>query len=98
MAFSISEFTPARGMTLSSQIVAYIRDALFAGDLASGDVLGSEGELSKQFGVSRMSVRDALRSLEAMGIVDIKMGSKGGATIAAKATAKAFCRRAGHST
>jgi GntR family transcriptional repressor for pyruvate dehydrogenase complex len=28
-----------------------------------------------------MSVRDALRSLEAMGIVDIRMGSKGGATI-----------------
>jgi GntR family transcriptional repressor for pyruvate dehydrogenase complex len=69
-------------MTLSSQIVAHIRDALFAGELKSGDVLGSEGELSKHFGVSRMSIRDALRSLEATGIVDIKMGSKGGAAIA----------------
>jgi GntR family transcriptional repressor for pyruvate dehydrogenase complex len=82
VAFSISEFRPARGMTLSSQIVARIRDALFAGELKPGDVLGSEGELARKFGVSRMSVRDALRSLEAMGIVDIKMGSKGGATIA----------------
>jgi GntR family transcriptional repressor for pyruvate dehydrogenase complex len=69
-------------MTLSSQIVTHIRDALFAGDLSPGDVLGSESELAKKFGVSRMSVRDALRSLEAMGIVDIKMGSKGGATVA----------------
>jgi GntR family transcriptional repressor for pyruvate dehydrogenase complex len=82
LAFSISEFRPTRGMTLSSQIVTHIRDALFDGDLAPGDVLGSEADLSRQFGVSRMSVRDALRSLEAMGIVDIKMGSKGGATIA----------------
>lgn len=82
MAINLSEFRPTRGMTLSSQIVAHIRDALFAGELRSGDVLGSEGELSKRFGVSRMSIRDALRTLEAMGIVDIKMGSKGGATIA----------------
>jgi GntR family transcriptional regulator, transcriptional repressor for pyruvate dehydrogenase complex len=70
-------------MTLSSQIVAQIRDALFAGELKTGDVLGSEADLSKRFGVSRVSVRDALRSLEAMGIVDIRMGAKGGATIAA---------------
>ena len=54
---------------------------MFAGELKPGDFLGSEAELSKQFGVSRMSVRDALRSLEATGIVDIRMGSKGGATI-----------------
>jgi len=78
----LGDFRPSRGMTLSSQIVAQIRDALFAGELNPGDVLGSEAELSKRFGVSRMSVRDALRSLEAMGIVDIRMGAKGGATIA----------------
>jgi len=82
LSINVTEFRPARGMTLSSQIVAHVRDALFAGELTSGDVLGSESELSQQFGVSRMSIRDALRTLEAMGIVDIKMGSKGGATIA----------------
>ena len=83
MAANLRAFRPSRGMTLSSQIVAQIRDALFAGDLKTGDVLGSEADLAKLFGVSRMSVRDALRSLEAMGIVDIRMGAKGGATIAA---------------
>lgn len=83
MAANLGAFRPSRGMTLSSQIVAQIRDALFAGDLKTGDVLGSEADLAKLFGVSRMSVRDALRSLEAMGIVDIRMGAKGGATIAA---------------
>lgn len=79
----LRELQPTRGMTLSSQIIAQIRDALFAGKLKTGDVLGTEGDLARRFGVSRMSVRDALRSLEAMGIVDIKMGTKGGATIAA---------------
>ncbi len=83
MAVNLGAFRPSRGMTLSSQIVAQIRDALFSGDLKTGDVLGSEADLAKQFGVSRMSIRDALRSLEAMGIVDIRMGAKGGATIAA---------------
>lgn len=83
MSDNLREFRPTRGMTLSSQIVAQIRDALFAGKLKTGDILGSEADLSKRFGVSRMSVRDALRSLEAMGIVDIRMGAKGGATIAA---------------
>ena len=82
-AAKLGSFRPSRGMTLSSQIVRQIRDALFAGELKPGDVLGSEGDLAKRFGVSRMSVRDALRSLEAMGIVDIRMGAKGGAAIAA---------------
>ncbi|MEQ9562365.1 MAG: FadR/GntR family transcriptional regulator [Woeseiaceae bacterium] len=81
LAFTITDFRPTRGRTLSSQIVSHIRGALFSGELCPGDFLGSEADLSKQFGVSRMSVRDALRSLEAMGIVDIRMGSKGGATI-----------------
>ncbi|MEX2496879.1 MAG: FadR/GntR family transcriptional regulator [Woeseia sp.] len=83
MSVNLREFRPVRGMTLSSQIVSQIRDAVFAGELKTDDVLGSEADLSKRFGVSRMSIRDALRSLEAMGIVEIRMGAKGGATIAA---------------
>ena len=82
MVLNISEFRRLRGMTLSSQIVAHIRDAIFAGSLKSGDVLGCEADLARQFGVSRMSIRDALRSLEGMGIVEIRTGAKGGAVIA----------------
>lgn len=82
MVQNISEFRRLRGVTLSSQIVAHIRAAIFAGELKPGDVLGSEGELGKRYGVSRMAIRDALRSLEALGLVDIKIGAKGGAAIA----------------
>ena len=86
MAIDYSKFQPAQGRTLSSQIVDLIRDALFSGALKSGDTVGSEAELAQKLGVSRMSVRDALRSLEALGIVEIRMGAKGGAIVAQGST------------
>jgi len=73
---------PAQGGTLSWRIIRQIRAALFAGELKSGERLGGEIELAQRFGVSRMAIRDALRSLEAAGIVDIRVGAKGGAYIA----------------
>jgi GntR family transcriptional repressor for pyruvate dehydrogenase complex len=71
-----------RGPTLSTQIVAQVRDALFAKELRPGDFLGTEKDLAERFGVSRIVARDALRTLEAQGIVEIKVGSGGGARIA----------------
>ncbi len=71
-----------RGPTLSARIVAQVRDALFAKELRPGDFLGSERDLAERFGVSRIVARDALRTLEAQGIVEIKVGSGGGARIA----------------
>jgi DNA-binding FadR family transcriptional regulator len=68
--------------TLAQHIVAQVRAALFAGRIKPGDFLGSEAGLAEQFKVSRMASRDALRTLEAMGIVDIRKGIKGGAFIA----------------
>src|ERR1700742_4933386 len=71
-----------RSPTLSAQIVAQVRDALFAKELRPGDFLGTEKDLAVRFGVSRIAARDALRTLEAQGIVEIKVGSGGGARIA----------------
>ena len=73
---------PFRTATLSTQIVAHVRDALFARELRSGDFLGTEKDLAERFGVSRIVARDALRTLEAQGIVEIKVGAGGGARIA----------------
>src|SRR5215467_12156960 len=73
---------PFRSATLSTQIVAQVREALFAKELRPGDFLGTEKHLAERFGVSRIVARDALRTLEAQGIVDIKVGSGGGARIA----------------
>ena len=72
-----------RGATLSTQIVTHVRDALFEKQLRPGDFLGTEKDLAERFNVSRIVARDALRTLEAMGIVAIKVGAGGGARIAA---------------
>src|SRR5947209_63490 len=71
-----------RGGTLSSQIVRAVRDSLFEKALRPGDFLGTEKDLAARFGVSRIVARDALRTLEALGIVEIRMGAGGGARIA----------------
>src|ERR1700733_4797292 len=68
--------------SLSSQIVADVRESLFAKLLKPGDFLGTEKDLATRHGVSRIVARDALRTLEAMGIVEIRMGKGGGARIA----------------
>ncbi len=70
-----------RGTTLSSRIVADIREALFDRALKPGDFLGGEKDIAARFGVSRIVARDALRTLEALGIVEIKVGAGGGARI-----------------
>jgi GntR family transcriptional repressor for pyruvate dehydrogenase complex len=75
-------FFPGRSASLSSQIVADVRDALFAKKYQPGDVLGTESEIAARYGVSRIVARDALRTLEAQGIAEIKMGKGGGARVA----------------
>ena len=69
-------------MTLSASIVAKVRAALLSGELASGDFLGTEVGLAEKFGVSRIAMRDALRSLAATGVIDVRAGKRGGARIA----------------
>ncbi|MDI3470050.1 MAG: hypothetical protein OJF62_002113 [Pseudolabrys sp.] len=71
-----------RSSSLSAQIVADVRDALFARKHRPGDFLGTEKDLASRYGVSRIVARDALRTLEALGIVEIRMGKGGGARIA----------------
>src|SRR6186997_3549623 len=75
-------FIGGHSASLSGQIVAQVRDALFAKKLRPGDFLGTEKDLAARFGVSRIVARDALRTLEALGIVEIRMGKGGGARIA----------------
>src|SRR5579872_2187573 len=71
-----------RSSSLSAQVVAGVRDALFAKKLKPGDFLGTEKDLAARFGTSRIVARDALRTLEALGIVEIRRGKGGGARIA----------------
>jgi GntR family transcriptional regulator len=56
------------------QIAEYLQEQIVAGNLASGTRLTSERELSEQFGVSRMTVRQAINYLQNMGLVDVQQG------------------------
>lgn len=71
-----------RAVSLSSRIIADVRRALGERRLGPGDVLGTEKELAAHYDASRIVARDALRSLEALGVVEIRMGKGGGARIA----------------
>lgn len=51
-----------------------LEDAITGGDFKPGDPLPSERELVEAFGVSRVSVREAIRSLEAIGLVKVYQG------------------------
>lgn len=66
---SVTVFRP------SDQIIQQIQDAIRNGDLARGDKLPTERALSEQFGVSRGVVREAIKALGAMGLVESRQGS-----------------------
>ncbi|MFE7172357.1 FadR/GntR family transcriptional regulator [Streptomyces sp. NPDC057616] len=76
-------FKAVSSSRVSQLIVEQIRLLLKEERLQPGDRLPSERELCVQFGVSRVTVREALRSLEASGLVEIRVGARGGAFVTA---------------
>jgi DNA-binding FadR family transcriptional regulator len=74
-------FTAVSSNRMSEAIVQQIRSLIREGKLTPGDRLPSERELCDQMHVSRVTVREALRVLEAGGLVDIRVGARGGAFV-----------------
>ena len=75
-------FQPVTATRRSDQIVDQIKQAVLVGQYRPGDRLPSERDLSTQFGTSRVTIRDAIRILETRGLIDVRVGSRGGAFIA----------------
>lgn len=63
------------------EICDQIRARIDAGELRPGDKLPAERDLAVQLGVGRNAVREALRSLEIAGMLELRKGVKGGAFI-----------------
>src|SRR3954471_11593226 len=80
---SESIFAPVSVARASSAIAEQIRTAILTGRIKAGGRLSPERELAEQFGVSRVTVRDALRSLEASGLIEVRVGARGGAFVTA---------------
>lgn len=70
-----SEWKPLSRMRTHEQVMAEIENRLASGSLKAGDRLPPERQFAEALGVSRGAVREALRILEAIGVVEAGTGS-----------------------
>jgi len=70
-------FTPVKKRRLYEDIVDHIKELMAQGELKPGDKLPSERELADRFGVGRPTVREAIRTLSLMGLVEVGHGKRG---------------------
>ncbi len=66
---------------LSHMVAGRLRDQIASGNLKAGSMLQPESKLLELFNVSRPTLREALRILEAEGLISIGRGMRSGATI-----------------
>lgn len=76
-------FEPALPVHTYQRIVDQIEHAIVSGEIPVGARLSSERDLMVQFGVSRPTVREALRILQSMGLLESKPGTRGGPVVLA---------------
>ena len=60
--------------SLCDYVVEEIRNEIIAGKLKNGDKLPGEFELADKYSVSRFTIREAMKKLTSMGLVDVKHG------------------------
>jgi len=70
----INELEPVRRTRVYEEVAERIRRLIVDGRLRAGDKLPPERELAERFGVSRTSVRDAIRMLELIGLLEPRQG------------------------
>ena len=67
-----------RAPRVYEQIVAHVERTIFEGRLRQGQKLPPERQLARDLKASRVAVREALRTLELRGLVEVRQGSTGG--------------------
>ena len=68
------DLEPVKSIRIYEDIVRQVKALIADGRLTSGDRLPPERELAERFRVSRTSVREALRSLQSRGLIEIRAG------------------------
>ncbi len=77
----MEHFNSVKTHRVSEIIVKQIQKAILQGDIQPGDKLPSEAKLVEKFQASKFTVREALRSLEIFGFLEIRKGAGGGALV-----------------
>src|SRR5919204_2857779 len=68
------DLAPIKSTRIYEEIVRQVKAMIADGKLKGGDRLPPERDLAEKFVVSRTSVREALRALESLGLVEIRPG------------------------
>ena len=77
-------------------LVDAIKRWIVQADLKPGAALPNEAELQRRFGMSKGTVREALKALEVQGLVSIRTGPRGGAALTAVSFDRTFQLMANH--
>ncbi|HEY5058750.1 MAG TPA: FadR/GntR family transcriptional regulator [Gaiellaceae bacterium] len=72
---ALEETAPENETTRAEQVAARIRELIESGRLGAGERLPAERRLAEILGVSRLSVREGLRGLEALDLVVVRRGA-----------------------
>lgn len=65
-------------ITLTQGVAEHLRDLIHRGEFGPGDRLPPEREFAERLGVARISLREAIKSLQADGYVEVRRGPRGG--------------------
>ena len=61
-------------MAVTDEAILKIKDMILSGELAPGDRLPPEQQLSERLGLSRSSLREAVKALEVIRVLDVRRG------------------------
>jgi len=76
-----AEGTVLKSTSVADKLARKLQDAIDRGKFVVGSALPTERELMTKYGVSRATVREALRVLSAQGLITVKRGRSGGSFI-----------------
>src|SRR3954469_21861891 len=62
-------------MALTDEAIEKIKNMIVAGDLRPGDRLPREGDLAERLGLSRNSLREAVKALSLIHVLDVRQGA-----------------------
>jgi GntR family transcriptional repressor for pyruvate dehydrogenase complex len=74
LAVSRGEFRAVQKTRVSKEIIEQVRDLITSGRMKPGDRLPAERQLAQALSVGRSAVREAIRALESLGVVEARAG------------------------